>query len=73
MPRAKWNMRNCFNGSWLIRHGVFTVAFCDERGSPFAEHKGLTEQEACEMVYSYAVNQRELEKRREEKSRMENQ
>ena len=39
--------------------GSFTVNFCDERGAPFAEHPGMTEEDACKMVYSFAVNQRE--------------
>ncbi len=43
------------------QNGTFTVNFCDERGEPFSEHRGLSETEACEMVYSHAVTEKHLQ------------
>ena len=52
-----------YNAACIARdNGTFTVNFCDERGKPFSEHPGMSEEEACEFMYSYAVNQKHLRK-----------
>jgi len=57
-----------YNSVCIFREGgAFSVWFCDERGAPFSEHNGLSEADACEMVYSHAVDQKDLELYREEK------
>ena len=43
------------------KDGAFNVWFCDERGKPLSEHNGLSETDACEMVYSHAVGQKQEE------------
>ena len=53
------------------KDGTFSVWFCDERGAPLYEHNGLSEADACEKIYSYAVSQKQWELYRREKQSKE--
>ena len=61
--------RGGYNGVCISKNanGTFNVVYCDERGEPVAQHLNIPEEEACNMVYETAINEKEYREYKEKK------